>query len=253
MTIHELKQHPGIRLIRGAEAAALLHSAVEQRAVLRTEVTNARGEDAGERQDDVTSPGVCVLTAAAIGEEIFEARPAENARGVVLPPVAASVDVTLVLRGASCGFHATVTEVDDQFCWIRLSVPSVIFLVDRRRSSRRALRRSARVCLSAVNGTWTCAGSLLNVSADGLACRVSRFDVPHHAEGGKVFADFDLEDHFAFRLDAQVAAITPAADENFLVVNLAFPEGADASPERQRLRAALTCDASLGTPEGKAS
>lgn len=251
VTLQELRQHPDTRLIRDAEAADVLRRAVEQRAVIRLRTIEPGPSPSGEDvADDVTLAGPCVLKVSAINEHALEARPAENARGVVMPPVGSTVEITLLLRGASCGFDATIVDGSEREGWIHLGLPRRLFLIDRRRNPRRSLRRASRVCLAATNGSWSCVGSLLNVSADGLACRVSAYDLPQQAEDHVVHADFDIEEHFAFRLTARVAGVMPAADEGFSVISLAFSEESEADAERQRLRTALATDAAVRNTGG---
>lgn len=251
VTLQELRQHPDTKLIQDPEAREVLRRAVEQRAVIRLSalVVGPAPHDDDEAQD-ITHSGPCILKASAMNEQALEARPAENARGVVLPTVGTAVEVTLLLRGASCGFDATVVDASEREGWIQIGLPRRLFLVDRRRSQRRELRRASRVCLASTNGSWSCVGSLLNVSVDGLACRVNAWDLPQQAEDHSVHADFDIEDHFAFRLKARVAGVAPAADEGFSVISLAFLEEGETSAERHRLRAALAMDAAVKNTGG---
>jgi len=126
---------------------------------------------------------------------------------------------------------------------IRLIKPTTVFLADRRRSPRHRWRRPTDVVLAAAGrgDRWRCTAALLNVSPDGIACRVVATDTESLSIGRIVGAQFRLDSLSpAFNLPARVTNITEGGSVDHVVVGLQFLVDTDlVAAEQVRLREAL--------------
>lgn len=117
-------------------------------------------------------------------------------------------------------------------------------IVERRRSARRRLREPSRVTVQRVgSGTgWRCSGSLLNLSVDGVAVRLSAADVPEPLTvGAMVQVAFPVGDSAAeFGRTCRIANVTEGATPEQRVVGLEFIMDARSLPDRERLQAAIS-------------
>lgn len=106
---------------------------------------------------------------------------------------------------------------------------------DRRRSPRRAFRRSSGVVLEAVfpSGRRRIKGTLLNLSADGLACLVTAEGAQGLVPATRLHAAFRLPDsEDSFELPGRIISVLPAGDGNSQLIGLAFVDG-----EQEQVRA----------------
>lgn len=113
-------------------------------------------------------------------------------------------------------------DVDGAF---RIEAPIQIASSDRRRSVRRRLRRRTGVTLHVLDRRpqRTVEGVLLNLSADGLACRVPRHELAGLRAGRTVRAVFQPDGRSAaYELSARVAGVTAAGTRHQFVVGVEF-------------------------------
>ena len=125
---------------------------------------------------------------------------------------------------------------------IRLPKPSRLTLADRRRSERRQLKQRATVSLqmAEADGAWTSHGAMLNLSAEGIACRIAREDASRMAVGCVVLVRFGLEEAGqSFEWSARVTNITKGGTADRTVVGLEFIVDHNQEADRARLCRAL--------------
>ena len=97
--------------------------------------------------------------------------------------------------------------------------------VERRRSRRRRLQNPSEVSLHGTGSEvdWTAAGVLLNVSPDGLACRVSAKAAHALTVGQALHVLFRIgTTSTVFDLKARITNITPAGTTHCVVLGLEF-------------------------------
>jgi hypothetical protein len=120
--------------------------------------------------------------------------------------------------------------------------PELLQTWQRRRFMRATVADSARVVLSApgdFDHPWF-AGDILNVSEDGLACRVERVDADRRAIGDVLGVKFPLgSDDRPHTLNAVVKSKTPGGTEGTIILGIQFDAGAEESEAKSRLAAAL--------------
>lgn len=121
------------------------------------------------------------------------------------------------------------------------SLPKGTRTSDRRRSQRRQLRQPMTVALHAVgeNEDWRIRGALLNLSPDGMACRVSQEDTSLLQVGGTVLLRFRLGDAPPFEFLACANNIIEAGTPGHMVVGLEFANAVGLACDRNRLRSLL--------------
>lgn len=125
---------------------------------------------------------------------------------------------------------------------IRLPKPSRLTLADRRRSERRRLKQRATVSLQIgeQDGAWTIQGAMLNLSAEGIACRIAREDALRMAVGCVVLVRFVLQEAGRpFEWSARVTNITEGGTADRTVVGLEFIFDHRGEVDRARLCRAL--------------
>ncbi len=122
---------------------------------------------------------------------------------------------------------------------------------ERRRSRRRRLHKPSEVQLHGVGeeSGWQCAGALLNVSAEGIACRITNrhaYDLCVRQTLRAVFrvgvspATFDLK--------VQIINITAAGTSEHQVLGLEFVDDAKLEAAQPALREAI---ATANAPSGQ--
>ena len=153
-------------------------------------------------------------------------------------------DVGLMLENQQYLFSTNVLDVLDSMEGKRLELvrPRMLQALQRRRFVRADLAESSRVCLGAPGDFDhpACHGVLLNVSCDGLACRVDRGDADAHDVGEMVGVSFSigaLEDRFEF--NAAVQNKTRAGTEGTVILGLQFYQTPPRHEQASRLREAL--------------
>jgi len=136
---------------------------------------------------------------------------------------------------------------------VAIELPSAISMVERRRVTRAQLAPSSTVQLqwrqNGVNHRH--AVPLLNISAEGLACKVDAEQAGALHEGDTVRASFHLpgQNHL-YNIEATIANKTPGSTGT-LIVGLRFMVNQQAEPHLMALRKALRAPrGSLVTQEG---
>ncbi len=152
-----------------------------------------------------------VTMMVAGGRYLFATRPLD-------PPPLSSCEVLLVAR------------------------PTTLTVLERRRSRRRNLREPSTVVLHLPDerDAWQCAASILNVSADGLACRVENADAERIPVGRNVVTDFQVSvvDE-RFQMTGRVVNSTRAGTPGHVVLGVEFLTEEASHAQRTRLREAL--------------
>lgn len=106
---------------------------------------------------------------------------------------------------------------------LSIETPDRLYSVDRRRNARRTLHQAITVTLTSANPSGgRASGVLLNLSTDGLACKVAHGDLENFALGGGLTASFALSDFpAAVELRARLVSCTES-QPGFCVVGLEF-------------------------------
>lgn len=158
--------------------------------------------------------------------------------------MAVPVDSGAVLRaefdiaGQLYGFAARVrlTGTDDLNRLILLARPKKIWVRQRRRFWRTPVQASSKVVLRFVGETDTITGEILNVSVDGLGCRVAREDAFDLDSGDPLHASFTLAgDDEPFTVDCELRAKSPAGSSDHVILRIQFDAQTMAEHDRLRL------------------
>ncbi len=119
--------------------------------------------------------------------------------------------------------------------------PSVITVMDRRRFVRARLAPSSVVKLEwrRAGVDYRCVATLLNISPDGIACRVEDPAALAIEPGDALRARFSLPGQgSAFRLTASMSNVTPASGGS-TILGMRFAHTPEASVQLERLRESL--------------
>lgn len=151
------------------------------------------------------------------------------------------LEATLAADGQWYSFETRRADGDQGEATSGLTVrkPTTMTVADRRRSPRRRLRGAAWVLLKAGQGShpWRGKAALLNLSMDGLACRVTKDDAEALHTDQSVQVTFDAADRSGpFELTARVTNVTEGASCR-CVVGLEFVDDERLAACRARLRA----------------
>jgi hypothetical protein len=130
---------------------------------------------------------------------------------------------------------------------LAVSRPAALTVLDRRRFVRAKLAPSSRVVIS-----WDDAeaqhrhqAATLNVSADGIACRIEKLAVASLIVGDTIHASFELPDHpHRFELDARISNMTPAGQDH-MILGMSFTGDRAGDPHRALLHATLDMRSTL--------
>jgi c-di-GMP-binding flagellar brake protein YcgR len=132
---------------------------------------------------------------------------------------------------------------------VRIVAPATLRSVDRRRTIRRRLRRAAPVVLisDGPGPKRTMQGAVLNLSSDGLACRIRRSESGGIRPGRTIRALFNADAHGeAIELTARVVSMTPAGTRDHQILGLEFVVDDNYSRWRDRLCAVVTAPGNDG-------
>ncbi len=154
-----------------------------------------------------------------------------------------SIRVTIQTHHASYHFetsHAPKHESAGAGC-VRVVRPQVLSAIERRRSPRKSLYAPSEVVLSLVSGPpFSCNSILLNLSAEGVACRLSAVDAERFCTGSKVRARFRVDgESDAFDLLCRVINETQGGTLDTLVLGMTFAGEANSPDVLTRLRSAV--------------
>ncbi len=125
---------------------------------------------------------------------------------------------------------------------LRVRRPETMTLTDRRRSPRRRLRGRTEVSLSGldVDFEWLGQALMLNLSAEGMACRLAVRDAARLEVGQVLGVTFGLGASITpFNLNARVSNVTEGGTPGEVVVGLAFMADERLESNQTRLRQAL--------------
>lgn len=153
-------------------------------------------------------------------------------------------DVVFRLRGNEYLFTSVALAVssEDEGCRLDLEYPSTLQTWQRRRFLRAAVADSAPIFIQP-RGTApedVIEGRILNVSPDGVACRVPREAADQHTIGDSMGVTFSIGVMAEpLRFDATIVSKTPGGTRGMVIVGMSFGESAAFAAERERLAAAL--------------
>ncbi len=142
--------------------------------------------------------------------------------------------------------YAFPTTIDGAPRWgksraLAISRPEVIAMIERRRFLRAQLAQSSRVDLEWPHGgvIHRHLAVMLNVSADGIACRVDELSAKAIEKGCTLTVSFDLPGSGeSFHLQATVMNKIPGSDE-YSIIGLQFARTPDIADQVDALRKAL--------------
>ncbi len=137
-------------------------------------------------------------------------------------------------------FPDTAAQSDPRV--IQVFKPDTLWLADRRRSPRRRLQRPTEVVLRATGAEvrWRCKAAMLNLSADGIACRIPAADAASLGVGQTLLAAFRVDDSSPdFILQARITNLTEGGTVDQMVIGLEFIADASLMANQIRLRKAL--------------
>jgi hypothetical protein len=120
--------------------------------------------------------------------------------------------------------------------------PTTMTAIERRRHRRRQFQKPTEVTLRATTGAerWNGRAALLNLSADGIACRVREEDIVHTPIGTILRLVFRLGHDFKeFDLTGRVINVTQAGSPHHAVIGMAFVDDSSLASAEEALRAAL--------------
>jgi hypothetical protein len=106
-----------------------------------------------------------------------------------------------------------------------IECPKVITAIERRRSRRHEFRRPAEVTLEGIDGLQPgrSRGKLLNLSKNGMACRIPAEDAAHIAVGSTLRVMFlPGEDHHGIDVKGRVTNVTRGASAEHAIVGMEF-------------------------------
>ena len=210
-------------------AARLISTAVEERAVVRLWADHNSG--------GVTSFAACI--GVSDSHLILRLKHADTRKCTILG--LAALRLCVDVGGARYLFETGPAETGfgEDPAVIRVSRPITIAPMDRRRSQRRRLREPADVVLNAVgeHEGWRCGAVLLNVSPDGIACRIPQQDGRLPSLGDTLRAEFSLDGSpFSYALTGRVVNVTQGGTPGHLVMGLEFVIDSESEAVRTRLR-----------------
>ena len=153
-------------------------------------------------------------------------------------------NATLSVIGGEYLFSTHVLDVQRQDAGVLLEVsrPLLLQTWQRRRFIRASVADSARVFIGAPGAfdQHHCEGAVLNVSHDGLACRVEKRAADGREIGETVSLSFVLEPRQgAIEMNAAIKGKTPGGTEGTIILGMQFENVEHASEQRARLASAL--------------
>lgn len=125
---------------------------------------------------------------------------------------------------------------------IRLELPNSLQAIERRRSTRKLLHQPTEVTLRNANGaaSFSLQAAMLNLSAEGLACRVSTADATRLPRGLQVRARFCVgDDPEPFELICRITNETRGGTPDTVVVGMAFVDEKNPPLSQARIWSAL--------------
>ena len=159
-------------------------------------------------------------------------------------PTGADVVAELILAGRRYAFQTRCLEPPSQALddLLRMERPKVVTVIERRRSRRREFQESTEVMLQAADGdaSWQNRGTLLNLSMDGMACRIRAEDTMNIAVGSPLRVTFSPSGSLCeLAINARVINVTRGASPGRAIVGMEFTDVESPSFPREVLRNAL--------------
>lgn len=224
----------GVRDLDGETSADVLAKAIEQRARVYL-------RSCGDGSAAVCSATVVGEDHSHLALELCHIEP--SAREILTTSV---LQVSMEVDGVRYVFQTRCANQPSRpgSAVIHIFKPPTIARAERRRSPRRRLRRPTKVALrdTGVDSrpeATACDGSLLNVSTEGLACRMREKEAATLRIGQDLRVTFDLgAPSSAFDLKARVINITQGGTPDHLVLGLEFIVDQSVAADRRRLREA---------------
>jgi hypothetical protein len=191
-----------------------------------------------------TDPEAClagILTADADGNLILEVREFESGTAQLLASSSLQAEMSLgsgLYRFETrCAFPA---QAEQHSLW--LTPPTSVSVVERRKSRRRRFREQTQVTLRATSqsDSWRGQATLLNLSMQGVACKVSARDTAHTAIGQVLHLAFALQaGSQLLELTGRVTNVTETGSPNHAVVGMEFVEDDRLAAAQEALKASL--------------
>lgn len=125
---------------------------------------------------------------------------------------------------------------------LHITAPTAMSVIERRKSRRRRFHGPSEVTLRAIGGTepWHGRARLLNLSADGIACKVREEDTPRTTTGRRFHVLFRLDgSRHEFNLIGRVVNVTRGGSLDHAVVGMQFVDEDQSASDIRTLREAL--------------
>ncbi|MGD2109341.1 MAG: PilZ domain-containing protein [Phycisphaerae bacterium] len=215
------------RTVKAATTAALLATAIEHRATVYLRSSSERA--------------VLALSGTIIGGDAacltLTLRHVDGTRGLSL--LDGPLEATVEIEGRRYRFETRITAARTPAVETRVSVamPERLVPADRRRSPRRQFRCGTHVTLtrSTQSGNGALEAVLLNLSPEGMACRLAEESAASLSVGQAIGVEFELgAPPERFDLRAQVCNMIEGGTPGQAVIGLAF--SADGQSEREQCR-----------------
>jgi len=136
------------------------------------------------------------------------------------------------------GFETQVESMAEHVGSISVTLrrPECVWVRQRRRFWRANLRTSTAVTLTPAGDGPRITGAVLNLSVDGLACRLSRLDTAGLKIGDPVTLEFEVEDGVGpLSAGAEIRGKTLAATPDSVIVRLQFIPTTLSTQDRERI------------------
>ncbi len=212
-------------------AARLLGEAAQQRSAARVSCV-CRG---------LTLTWPCTLAAQDDTSLTLELDGASVARRCV--PAGAALEVCVDTTAGTYMFETRCVDGPrTDMAMLRVVKPRSLARADRRRARRRQLHQPTEVVLRGDDGDggWRCRGTLLNVSPDGIACRLPNGATASLGVDQVLCVAFSLgEGRHKFDLPARVVNMTGHGEGHRWIAGLAFTRGAKLAAAGETLRLAV--------------
>ncbi len=212
-----------------SQSRRLLDQAVKHRAEIHLE---PRGWMSGE--------SLHVMLLGSDGDLLLARNEAESDQALETL-VGMNVDGTTVLGQSLYLFESHVVDIDwsEPQALLLIAKPEVLQVTQRRRFQRMRLRAACPVHISAKRRRQDFTGQLLNLSPDGLACRIREDDAQILRAGQRIsVALHPKEADRGFEFEAVVSNKTPAGTPGHAILGVQFhlrEDDFDAQTARERL------------------
>lgn len=153
------------------------------------------------------------------------------------------IDAQMVLGGTLYLFDTHLVDVDhaEPGTLLLIATPAVLQVAQRRRFQRRTLMSKCNVRLTGGRDDeqWASTGRLLNLSGDGMACRIDEATAKRLKTGDTLHVQFHpAEADTPFEFSSAVTNLSEAGSEGFALLGLQFqlsPEDVISQESRKRL------------------